>query len=84
MLVCRVQKIPSPIRRFTLVAKIRRFRVTAIVMCTPCTRARICCIFSSDSAKCSEYTWKGVSYDGNFVEVDFDKLSEKREKLEVA
>jgi hypothetical protein len=64
--------------------KIKRFRVTAIVACTPCTRARTRYIFSFDSAKCSEYTRKGVSYDGNFMEADFDKLSEEREKLEAA
>jgi hypothetical protein len=64
--------------------KIKRFRATAIVIYTPYARARTRCIFSSDSAKCSKCTWKGVSCDGNFVEVDFDKLSEEREKLEAA
>jgi hypothetical protein len=55
-----------------------------MVVCTPCARARTRCIFSSDSAKCSECTRKGVSCDRNFVEADFDKLSEEWEKLEVA
>jgi hypothetical protein len=55
-----------------------------MVAYTPCARARTRYIFSSDSAKCSECTRKGVSCDGNFVEADFNKLSEEREKLEAA
>jgi hypothetical protein len=64
--------------------KIKRFRATAIVTCTPYTRARTYYIFSSDSAKCSEYIRKGVSCDGNFIEADFNKLSKEREKLKAA
>jgi hypothetical protein len=55
-----------------------------MVACTPCARARTRYIFSSDSAKCSECTRKGVSCNGNFVEADFDKLLEEWEKLEAA
>jgi hypothetical protein len=55
-----------------------------MIACTLCARARTRYIFSSDSAKCSKYTRKGVSCDGNFVEIDFNKLSEEREKLEAA
>jgi hypothetical protein len=42
------------------------------------------CVFSGDSAKCSECTWKSVSCDGNFSEADFDKLSKEKAKLEAA
>jgi hypothetical protein len=55
-----------------------------MITCTPYARARTRYIFFSDSAKCSKCTRKGVSYDGNFIEADFDKLSEEREKLEAA
>jgi hypothetical protein len=82
MLACRVQKIPSVTRRSTLSAKIRRLSATAIVACTLCARAYTRYIFSSNSAKCSECTRKGVSYDRNFIEADFDKLSKKKAYLE--
>jgi hypothetical protein len=55
-----------------------------MVACTPCARARTMCVFSGDSVKCSECTRKSVSYDGNFSEADFDKLSEEKAKLEAA
>jgi hypothetical protein len=51
---------------------------------TPCARARIMCVFSRDSFKCSECTHKSISYDGNFSEADFDKLLEEKAKLEAA
>jgi hypothetical protein len=82
MPVCRVQKIPSLIRRSTLAAKIKRFGATAMVACSPCARARTLYVFSGDSSKCSECTRKGVSCDGNFSEVDFDKLLEEKDRLE--
>jgi hypothetical protein len=41
-------------------------------------------VFSRDSSKCSECTRKGVAYDGNFSKADFDKLSEKKDRLEAA
>jgi hypothetical protein len=53
-----------------------------MVTCTPCARARIMCVFSKDSVKCSECTRKSVSCDRNFSEADFDKLSEEKAKLE--
>jgi hypothetical protein len=39
-------------------------------------------MFSGDSSKCSEYTRKGVVYNGNFSEADFDKLLKKKDCLE--
>jgi hypothetical protein len=77
-------EIPSPIRRSTLVVKIKRLGATAIVACTLCACAWACCIFSSNSVKYSECTRKGVSCDGNFVEADFDKLSKEKARLEAA
>jgi hypothetical protein len=53
-----------------------------MVSCTPCARARTLCVFSGDSSKCSEYTRKGVSCDGNFSKADFDKLLEEKDRLE--
>jgi hypothetical protein len=41
-------------------------------------------MFSRDSIKCSKCTYKGVSYNRNFLEVDFDKLLEKKAYLKVA
>jgi hypothetical protein len=82
MPVCRVQKIPSPTRRSTLAAKIKRLGAIAMVLCTLCAWARILCVFSGDLSKCSECTRKGVSCDGNFSEADFDKLSEEKDRLE--
>jgi hypothetical protein len=38
-------------------------------------------VFSRDSFKCSEYTRKGVSYDGNFSKANFDKLLEEKDRL---
>jgi hypothetical protein len=55
-----------------------------MVACTSCARARVLYMFSSDFVKCAEYTRKGVSCDGNFSEVDFDKLSKERARLEAA
>jgi hypothetical protein len=82
MLACRVQKIPSLTRRFTLAAKIKRLRATAMVSCTLCARARTLYVFSGDSSKCFKYTRKGVGCDGNFSKADFDKLSEEKDRLE--
>jgi hypothetical protein len=62
--------------------KIKRLGVTAIVSCTLCARARTLYVFSRDSSKCSECTYKGVSCDGNFSEADFDKLLEEKDRLE--
>jgi hypothetical protein len=78
----RVQKVPSPTRRSTLAAKIKRLRATAMVSCTPCAWARTLCVFSGDSSKCSECTCKRVSCDGNFSKADFDKLLEEKDRLE--
>jgi hypothetical protein len=80
----RVQKIPLPTHRSTLVAKIKRLGATAIVSCTLCARARTLYVFSGDLSKCSEYTCKRVSYNGNFSEADFDKLLEEKDRLEAA
>jgi hypothetical protein len=41
-------------------------------------------MFSGDSFKCSECTCKGVVYDGNFSEADFDKLLKEKDRLEAA
>jgi hypothetical protein len=84
MSVCRIQKIPSPTRRSTLAAKIKRLGAIAMVSCTPCARARTLYVFSGDSSKCSKCTRKGVSCDGNFSEADFDKLSKEKDRLEAA
>jgi hypothetical protein len=84
MPACRVQKIPSPTRRSTLAAKIKRLGATAMVSCTPCARARTLYVFSGVSSKCSECTRKGVSCDGNFSEANFDKLSKEKDRLEAA
>jgi hypothetical protein len=35
-------------------------------------------MFSGDYIKCSKCTHKGVSYNRNFLEVDFDKLLEEK------
>jgi hypothetical protein len=84
MPACRVQKIPSPAHHFTLAMKIKRLKVIVMISCTPCARARTLYIFSRDSFKCSKYTHKGVSCDGNFSKADFDKLSEERDHLKTA
>jgi hypothetical protein len=84
MPACRIQKIPSPTRRSTLAAKIKRLGAIAIVSCTLCARTCTLCVFSGDSSKCSECTRKGVVYDGNFSKADFDKLSEEKDRLEAA
>jgi hypothetical protein len=39
-------------------------------------------IFSRDSIKCSKYTYKEVSYNRNFLEANFDKLSKEKAYLE--
>jgi hypothetical protein len=54
----------------------------AIISCTPCARARTLYVFSRDSSKCSKCTRKGVAYNGNFFKADFNKLSEKKDRLE--
>jgi Zn ribbon nucleic-acid-binding protein len=84
MPLCRVQKILSPIHRSTLAAKIKRLRLIAMISCTPCARARTLCVFSRDSSKCSKCIHKGVFYNGNFSEADFDKLLEEKDHLEAA
>jgi hypothetical protein len=38
--------------------------------------------FSSDFMKYLECTWKGVTYNRNFLEADFNKLSKKKAYLE--
>jgi hypothetical protein len=84
MKACRVQKIPSSTRRSILAAKIKRLGATAMVVCTLCAYVHMICIFSRDSIKCLECTYKSVSCDRNFLEADFDKLSKKKAKLEAA
>jgi hypothetical protein len=54
----------------------------AIVTYTPCARSHVLYVFSRDSTKCSKCTRKGVPYDRNFLEADFDKLSEEKARLE--
>jgi hypothetical protein len=39
-------------------------------------------VFSGDSSKCSKCTRKGVVYNGNFFEADFDKLLKEKDRLE--
>jgi hypothetical protein len=56
--------------------------MTAMITCTLCARARTIYVFSGDSVKCSEYTRKSISCNGNFLEADFDKLSKEKAKLE--
>jgi hypothetical protein len=62
--------------------KIKRLGVIAIVLCTPCARARTLYVFSRNSSKCSKCTYKRVVYDGNFSKADFDKLLEEKDRLE--
>jgi hypothetical protein len=81
MPACRVQKIPSPTRHSTLIVKIKRLKVIVMISCTLYARARTLYVFFRDSFKCSKYTRKGVSCDGNFSKTDFDKLSEERDRL---
>jgi hypothetical protein len=71
-------------RRSALVAKIKKLSSTAIVACTLYTRARTLCVFSKDSVKCSKCTYKGVSYNRNFLEADFDKLLDEKACLKIA
>jgi hypothetical protein len=61
--------------------KIKRLKAIAIVLCTLYTRARIFCIFSGDSSKCSKCIRKGVVCDRNFSKADFDKLLEEKDRL---
>jgi hypothetical protein len=56
--------------------------MTAIIACTSYTRARTIYRFSTDFIKCSKYTHKDVSCNGNFSKADFDKLSKKKAHLE--
>jgi hypothetical protein len=65
-----------------LMVKIKRLGTIVIVVYTLCGRARTLCVFSEDSIKCLEYTRKSVSYNRNFLEADFDKLSKEKTKLE--
>jgi hypothetical protein len=64
--------------------KIKRLKATAMISCTLYARARTLYVFSRDLFKCSKCTRKGVSYDGNFSEADFNKLSEEKDRLKVA
>jgi hypothetical protein len=49
-----------------------------MIACILYMRVRIMCIFSRDSIKCSKYTHKGVSYDRNFLEADFNQLFKEK------
>jgi hypothetical protein len=64
--------------------KIKRLGAIAIVSYTLYTRARTLYVFSRDSSKYSKCTHKRVVYDGNFSKVDFNKLLEEKDCLEVA
>jgi hypothetical protein len=55
-----------------------------MISCTLCAWAYILCVFSGDLSKCSKYTHKGVSYNGNFSKADFDKLLKKKDRLKAA
>jgi hypothetical protein len=55
-----------------------------MIACTPYARARARYIFSSNSAKCSKCTRKGMSCDRNFVEADYDKLLKEKARLKAA
>jgi hypothetical protein len=62
--------------------KIKWLGAIVIVLYTSCARARTLYVFSRDSSKCSKCTHKGVVYNRNFLEVDFDKLLEEEDRLE--
>jgi hypothetical protein len=49
-----------------------------------CARVCVICVFSRDSIKCLECTYKSVLYNENFLEADFNKLSKEKVKLEAA
>jgi hypothetical protein len=55
-----------------------------MVACSSCSRSNTLCVFSAESAKCSECTRKGVSCDGNFSETDYEKLAAEKGRLKVA
>jgi hypothetical protein len=61
--------------------KIKRLKAIAIVSCTLCARARTLYVFSGDLSKCSKCTRKGVVCDRNFLEADFNKLLEEKDRL---
>jgi hypothetical protein len=52
-----------------------------MISCTLYTRARIFYVFSGNSSKCSECTYKRVFCDGNFSKADFNKLLEEKDRL---
>jgi hypothetical protein len=84
MPVYYVQKIPSTTYCSTLVAKIRRLGLIAIVVYMLYAYTYIIYVFSKDSIKCLECTQKSVPYNRNFLKADFDRLLDKKLKLEAA
>jgi hypothetical protein len=84
MPVCRVLK-PSPtFRRRVLTRKILEEGVAAMVVCFFCAYAQILCIFSASSSKCAKCTRKRMPYNRSFSKADYNRLLEKKARLETA
>jgi hypothetical protein len=52
-----------------------------MVACSVYVRFGTMYIFASHSSKCTECTRKGISCNGSFSEMDYDKLSVEQAKL---
>jgi hypothetical protein len=82
MSVCHVLK-PSPtFCRRVLARKILKEGVAAIVACSFCACAQVLCIFSASSSKCTKCTRKRMPCNRSFSKVDYNRLSEKKARLE--
>ncbi len=54
------------------------------MLCSVCEKDKTFCLFSLYFLKCSHYTEKGVPYDENYSEEEFQRLDSKRVHLEAA
>jgi Zn ribbon nucleic-acid-binding protein len=66
---------------------VRRLELSALpsmVVCFRCEAAYALCVFTEHLLKCTECVRKSCSYDSNFSGEDFNRIKEKKEKLQRA
>jgi hypothetical protein len=80
----RVIKPPPSRRRQVLAARVLSEGLLTEMPCSACAISRSLYQFSPHSTKCADCVRRDIHYDGNFSADDFDRLTVKQKKLEVA
>ena len=71
----------STAHRKCLAAKIDLLGFPAMAPCPQCVSSGARCVIQKSSVRCSSYTKKNITCDGNFSDVEFDSLESQKQKL---